>query len=91
VRARVRSRSSYLFQYGAIFKFNAVANTPLQAGQVTARGVVYLDSNLNPLVTRTFAITGGTGAYTTARGKITEQPIAPPVPVSAEKWLLDVP
>jgi hypothetical protein len=29
---------SYLFQYEAIFKFNAVANTPLQAGQVTARG-----------------------------------------------------
>ena len=47
-----------------------MANTPLQAGQVTARGIVYLASNLNPIETRTFAITGGTAAYTTVRGQL---------------------
>jgi hypothetical protein len=82
---------SYLFQYEAIFKFNAVANTPLQAGQVTARGIVYLDNTLSPLEARTFAITGGTGAYTTARGQITEQPAQPPLPANTENWLLDIP
>ena len=30
-------------------------------------------------------------AYTAARVEITEQPIAPPVPANAEKWLLDIP
>jgi hypothetical protein len=82
---------SYLFQYEAIFKFNAVANTPLQAGQITARGVVSLAGNLNPIETRTFGITGGTGAYTTARGQISEQPAVPPLPAGTENWLLDIP
>jgi hypothetical protein len=81
---------SYLFQYEAIFKFNAVANTPLQMGQVTARGVVYLASNLSPLETRTFAITGGTGAYTTARGQVTEQQPPSSAPASTEDWLLNI-
>jgi hypothetical protein len=82
---------SYLFQYEAVFKFNAVTNTPLQMGQVTARGVVYLASNLNPLETRTFAITGGTSAYTTARGQVTEQQNPPNSPAGTESWLLDIP
>jgi hypothetical protein len=53
--------------------FNAVANTPLQKGQVTARGIFAVDSNgdlLDP--PPTFAITGGTGPYATARGEIAE-------------------
>jgi hypothetical protein len=82
---------SYLFQYEAIFKFNTVASTPLQSGQVSARGVVYLAGNLNPLETRTFAITGGTGPYTTARGQVTEQPNPPSSPAGTESWLLDIP
>jgi hypothetical protein len=83
---------SYLFQYEAIFKFNAVSSTPpLQNGQVIARGVVYLASNLSPLETRTFAITGGTGAYTTARGQVTEQANPPGAPAGTESWLLDIP
>jgi hypothetical protein len=55
------------------YKFNALDDTPLQKGQVTARGVALLDSNfkhLEPPVR--FAITGGTGPYNTAHGKGTE-------------------
>jgi hypothetical protein len=64
---------SYLFQYEGTYKFNAVPNTPLQKGQVTARGVLLVDHNLNALEPPiTFAITGGTDAYVMARGQITE-------------------
>jgi len=61
-----------IIEYDATYKFNALANTPLQKGQVTARGVFLLDSNLEPLEVITFAITGGTEAYELARGQIIE-------------------
>jgi hypothetical protein len=64
---------SYLIQYEGTYRFNAVPGTPLQKGQVTARGVLYLDSSFSPLDQPTrFAITGGTDTYLTARGQITE-------------------
>jgi hypothetical protein len=60
-------------QYEGTYRFNTVANTPLVSGEVTARGILYLDSNFNPLEPPVrFAITGGTEAYVTARGQITE-------------------
>ena len=67
---------AYLLQYEATYRFNTVPNTPLQKGQVTAQGQIALDSNANfqslddPIV---FPITGGTEAYVTARGQITEE------------------
>ena len=67
-------RPSLLFQYEATYKFNTLDDTPLQKGQVTARGVFLVDSHdlnaLEPPVR--FAITGGTGPYSTAHGTITE-------------------
>ena len=64
---------SLLIDYDATYKFNTLANTPLQKGQVTARGVFLVDSDINPLEPPiTFAITGGTGPYSTAHGTITE-------------------
>ena len=66
---------SLLLQYEATYKFNTLDDTPLQKGQVTARGVVLVDNvtdwNNLELPIR-FAITGGTGPYATAHGKITE-------------------
>jgi hypothetical protein len=50
-----------------------VPNTPLQKGQVTAQGVSIFRANgdaFEPPVT--FAITGGTEAYESARGQIVE-------------------
>jgi hypothetical protein len=50
-----------------------VPNTPLQKGQVTARGVLIVDTNDVPFEPPiTFAITGGTEAYDSARGQIVE-------------------
>jgi hypothetical protein len=50
---RLYQKGSYLFQYEGVYRFNAVPNTPLMRGQVTARGVLYgtLDSkgNFTPL------------------------------------------
>jgi hypothetical protein len=71
-------QGSYLFQYEATYRFNTVPTTPLQRGQVTARGVIHgnLDNqgNLTPLDGPIIlAITGGTEAYVTARGQITER------------------
>jgi hypothetical protein len=64
---------SLLVEYDATYKFNTLAGTPLQKGQVTARGVFLVDSDINPLEPPiTFAITGGTGPYSTAHGTITE-------------------
>jgi hypothetical protein len=60
-------------QLEGTYKFNALEDTPLQKGQVTAPGVALLgnnDTHLEPPVR--FAITGGTGHYNTAHGKITE-------------------
>jgi hypothetical protein len=75
---RLYQKGSYLFQYEGVYRFNAVPNTPLMRGQVTARGVLYgtLDSkgNFTPLDGPIkVAITGGTDAYVTAHGEITER------------------
>jgi hypothetical protein len=63
---------SDLWQYDATYKFNTLDDTPLQKGQVTARGVLLFqgEHRLEPPVR--FAITGGTGPYATAHGTITE-------------------
>jgi hypothetical protein len=77
---------SLLFQYEATYKFNTLDGTPLQKGQVTAHGVFLIDNvnDFNPLERPKFAITGGTGPYATAHGKITER-----VPTEDHK-LLDI-
>jgi hypothetical protein len=38
---RLYPEDSYFFQYEGIYRFNTVPNTPLQRGQVTARGVLH--------------------------------------------------
>jgi hypothetical protein len=66
---------SLLFQYEGTDKFDTLDDTPLQKGQVTARGLFLIDNveDFNALETPIrFAITGGTGAYYTAHGTITE-------------------
>ena len=67
---------SLLFQYEGTYKFNTLDDTPLQKGQVTARGLFLVDTvddfNALELPIR-FAITGGTGPYSTAHGTITER------------------
>jgi hypothetical protein len=86
---------SYLFQYEAIYRFNAVQGTPLQQGQITAHGVFYgavVNNQFQPLEPpNALAITGGTAAYSTARGQITQQPTPPNQPTGTEVWLLDLP
>jgi hypothetical protein len=63
---------SELWAYDATYRFNTLDNTPLQKGQVTARGVhLYQGVDRLDLPVR-FAITGGTGPYATAHGTITE-------------------
>jgi hypothetical protein len=67
---------SFLSQYEGTHRFNAVPNT-LQKGQVTAHGVLLASPDAtgkHVLVEppNRFAITGGTQAYDTARGQITE-------------------
>ena len=42
------------------------------AAQITARGLLYADPNINPIPPIRFAITGGTDFYRLARGEITE-------------------
>jgi hypothetical protein len=63
---------SDLWLYDATYKFNTLDDTPLQKGQITARGVLLFqgENRLEPPVR--FAITGGTGPYATAHGTITE-------------------
>jgi hypothetical protein len=64
---------SLVLEYEGTYRFNAVPNTPLQKGQVTARGVAVFDANEEPFEPPiTFAITGGTEAYESARGQIVE-------------------
>jgi hypothetical protein len=64
---------SLLADYDATYKFNSLTDTPLRKGQVTARGVLLVDSGIKPLEPPvTFAITGGTGPYSTAHGTVTE-------------------
>jgi hypothetical protein len=75
---RLYPEDSYLLLYEGIYRFNTVPNTPLQSGQVTAKGVLHGNvpsaGNFTPLdgLIR-LAITGGTEAYVTARGQITER------------------
>ena len=79
-RPRPRSRDrrslfpagSELWHYEGTYSFNALDDTPLQKGQVTARGVALFDGEnvVDPPVR--FAITGGTGPCSTAHGTVTE-------------------
>jgi hypothetical protein len=69
------SPGNVLLQYEATYKFNTLDDTPLQKGQVTAQGLFLVDNiedfnALEPPIR--FAITGGTGPYSTAHGTITE-------------------
>ena len=85
---RLFPEPSLLFQYEATYKFNTLDDTPLQKGQVTAQGVLLFGSNNNQLEPPVrFAITGGTGPYNTAHGKITEGVRG--TPTAAER-LLDI-
>jgi hypothetical protein len=64
-----------LWHYEATYVFDAVsANLPaaLQKGQITVHGVFWAVPGQPASGTRTFAITGGTGAYALARGQVTE-------------------
>src|SRR5215217_3798042 len=64
---------SNVLEYEGTYRFNTVPNTPLEKGQVTARGVAIFDANEDPFEPPiTFAITGGTEAYESARGQIVE-------------------
>jgi hypothetical protein len=55
-----------------VYKFNTLDDTPLQKGQITARGVLlFQGENLLESPVR-FAITGGTGPFNAAHGTITE-------------------
>jgi hypothetical protein len=66
-------QGALLIQYQGTYRFRTLPNTPLNEGQVTTRGLVVLDSNFNVLDTTVrFAITGGTDAYVTAGGQVTE-------------------
>jgi hypothetical protein len=70
---RFYPQGALVLQYVATYRFRAVPNTPLQKGQVTAQGVSIFRANgdaFEPPVT--FAITGGTEAYESARGQIVE-------------------
>ena len=72
VNDRFFPEGSELWEYDATYKFNTLDDTPLQKGQVTARGVILFqgDDLVEPPVR--LAITGGTGPYATAHGTITE-------------------
>jgi hypothetical protein len=59
----------YVVQYQSTYQFNAVG--PVRAGEITEQGVLYFDSNLTIVGSKEFAITGGTGPYATACGRIT--------------------
>jgi hypothetical protein len=64
---------SLLVDYHGTYKFNTLADSPLRKGQVTAQGVFLVDRGIKPIEPPvTFAITGGTGPYSTARGTVTE-------------------
>lgn len=64
-----------LFEYEGTYALNAVTvggQSVLQEGQVTARGVVLLRNGQAVPPGKRYAITGGTGAYATARGQSTQ-------------------
>jgi hypothetical protein len=85
---------TYLLYYEVVYRFVALANTPLQKGQIAAHGVFYGFAVGGQLQTvdppNRLAITGGTEAYTTAHGQITQQPAPSGQPAGAEIWLLDI-
>jgi hypothetical protein len=74
---RLYPEDSFLLQYEGIYRFNTVPGTPLQRGQVVARGVLHGNITPNGFTPLDgpirLAITGGTEAYATARGQITER------------------
>jgi hypothetical protein len=79
---------SRLVQFEGTYKFNTLDDTPLQKGQVTARGVFLVDRKDNLLERPIrYAIVGGTGPFNSAHGKITEA--GPGTPTAAE-ILLDI-
>ena len=68
-------QGSLLLHYESTYKFNAVPNTPLQKGQVRIGGVLLgslVNGQFQPIDPNTLAIVGGTEAYKTARGQVTE-------------------
>lgn len=83
---------SYLFNYEVVYRFTDLANTPLRKGQITAHGVFYLSGvDFQPIEPpNRLAITGGTEAYATARGQITQQQNKPKAPPEQETWQLDI-
>jgi hypothetical protein len=65
-----------LIQYEATYRLIDVPAAGLQAGQITARGVVFVKivgNQAQPVEPAPFAITGGTGPYKNARGEGTAQ------------------
>ena len=61
---------SVVLEYEGTYRFNAVPNTPLKKGQVTAGGVAILKANGDPFEPPiTFAITGGTEATSRLGGR----------------------
>jgi hypothetical protein len=54
-----------------------VVTASLPKGQLTFQGIATF-TNTGPVTTPTFAITGGTGAYRTARGDITVSQLSNP-------------
>jgi hypothetical protein len=71
-------QGSHLFQFESLYRFNAVPGTPLQKGQVIAQGVIHGNFDSSGFFTPSdphikLAIIGGTDAYATARGQVTER------------------
>ena len=87
---RIYKLDSFLFHMESLYRFEAVAGSPLQKGQITAEGTFYGEFGVVnpqtgqlgfvPLEPNTLAITGGTGAYARAHGEITEPPPTPAQP-----------
>lgn len=70
---RFYPQGALVIQYQGTYRFKTLPHTPLQKGQVTARGVSVFKANGDPFEPPiTFAITGGTEAYASARGQIVE-------------------
>jgi hypothetical protein len=68
-------QDSLLLHYESTYKFNTVPNTPLKKGQVRVGGVLLgcvVNNQFQPIDPNTLAIVGGTEAYKTASGQVTE-------------------
>ena len=59
-------------EYEGTYRLNAVPNSPLEKGQITARGIFAAGPAGIFEPPPTFAITGGTGPYNRVRGEIRE-------------------